>query len=219
MVPEAQRRRVLVFSAIAVAIAIGMAAAVLAVVPRSVSGVANPNSSGIDCMPSGSGTLYMGANVTLAGNDATTVNGTTYWYASFIPGHYELDNSTPGYLNAYDPSSVAFHGVTFVFSPEVDSLLHYGPGAVWNFTNLVFLHAGTACTFTLPVIHVYFTDGSMDGENQVGVYILASGGRVTSGSVEFHDTTNPWFTAHASPRAGISYDAGTGEITLYVSTS
>ena len=55
MIPEVQRRRVLVFSAVAVAIALGMATVVLAVVPRSISGVANPNSSEIDCMPAARG--------------------------------------------------------------------------------------------------------------------------------------------------------------------
>jgi hypothetical protein len=184
------------------------------------------------------------ANVTLAANGTTTINGKTYWYVTFIPV----------FTSFMDEAYINFHNVTFFLSSVVqyeysgrmqgfagfvshnNSSASYGPLpvdyqiSVNDATMLVAkTSSGSPCTYFLPQFTVEWNfpvsqhsswqsyNGASIAFSQIGVNKTNV---IDSEVVSFTPPLpNPWFTQGVDPQAGVSYQANGGEITLYVSTS
>ncbi len=146
----------------------------------------------------------------------TTINGTKYWYVTIVPGSSMSDLSW--YL---------FHGVNFSFSQLAGSVLGSPStkGAQWTITNATMLAGrtggGVSCLCLLPSIGIYFSDGHSEGYNAATIIVGANAtASAATGIITFNEpASNPWFTQHIAPQAGVAYLADGGEITLYVSVS
>ena len=176
------------------------------------------------------------SNVTLAANGTTTINGTTYWYVTFVPV----------FTSYMDEAYVNFHNVTFFLS----SVVQYAYSgrmqgfAVSNGTLLPVDYkislgdatmlvaktsSGSPCTYFLPQFTVQWNfpvsqHDSWQSYNQASMAFSQIGSNKTnfidSEVVSFpYSLPNPWFSQGVNPQAGVSYQANGGEITLYVSTS
>jgi len=149
--------------------------------------------------------------------NTTTINGTTYWYVTIVPG------SSMGYQ-----SWIMFHGVNFSIGQQAGQVLGNKAtrGTQWTIIDATVLtgrtDGGVSCSYLLPSIGITFPDGSSADYN--GAVIAVSSPPTTkenaTGVITFDGpSSNPWFTPHLGPQAGVSYQAYGGEITLYVSVS
>lgn len=207
-----QKRRVVITSAIAVVAALGLAASVTyafgsSLGPGGVTTIVNTSVNSIDCTKISGHQLTLGQQpIQLAENGTVTLGGRTYWYATFIPRY---DGSTV--------STIMFHGVNFTFTvPIAAGVANEG---TWRFTNNTLLitstNGGAYCAYWLPPMKISFVDGASVTYNNETITTTGNGGLI----VFDKPATNPWFTEHLSPQAGVQYQSNGGEITFYVSTS
>jgi hypothetical protein len=181
----------------------------------------------------------MPRNITLSENDTTTINGTTYWYVSFVP-RWTSEQAT---------TDVLFHGVNFSVSAgsvqgetiqnasQFTLVIDGKPIKlalelnVYDETLLTAeTSANTLCTYALPSVTVEWGGPTLNnvGEweyfNQVGTYLNTVPLNKTASLMQENvyyspPSSNPWFTQHIGPQAGVGYQTSSGEITLYVSAS
>lgn len=197
--------------AVSVIAAVGLAASVNYVFASTTSTQTNTSSNNQDCVNPTQPSLILPQFVQLKENGTTTINGTNYWYVNFIP---VFVNGT---------TLVVFHGVTFTFTiPLVDE--NGNPtqplGSEWvvdNFTEITIMQGtdGSRCGYMLPSIKIAFGDGSSVNYNSQTTIVNGN----TAHTIFDKPTSNPWFTPHASPQAGVGYQSIGGSLTLYVSTS
>ena len=168
--------------------------------------VVNEGTTSIDCSNLTGHPLYLGKQpIRLAANGTTSVNGGSYWYATFIP-----------MWNGTSQSTIMFQGVNFTVTTSVP-LGEMKVGETWVMSNITLLttstHGGFYCGYDLPPVEIDFRDGSSAVYNGETVALGANGGTVSFD----RPPSNPWFTSHTAPQAGIEYQQDGGEITLNVS--
>jgi len=212
----------LVLSSVVAAIAaLGLALSVSYAFPASTSSTPQSNVNSINCSPSDHGVLNMTKIVNLTANGTRTINGTIYWYATFVPS-----------WSRFNESSVLFEGVNFsVFSISHALFGLKQPKIAWTISGATVLsvgNAGNLCTFLLPSVGIHFADGKAEYYNLYVVSINYLNSTSAVGNMTFNmespvggpygtPSTNPWFTTHETPRAGVGYQSDGGAITLYVS--
>jgi hypothetical protein len=199
-----QNGRTVLAVAVAVFAALGLAASVnYAFAPTTTQTQTTTPSNYQNC---GNVTMVrLPQSIQLKENGTTTVNGTTYWYVSFIP---EFTGPT---------SVVLFQGVTFTLTvPLLDVNVTGFEQTIENATMMTTIQGtGSACGYNLPSIKIAFSDGTSVGYNSETITVNGNQALI----VLDKPTSNPWFTAHTSPQAGVGYQTSGGEMTLYVSTS
>jgi len=169
--------------------------------------VVNGGADSIDCSNVTGHVLYLGSQpIRLAANGTSSINGSKYWYGTFIP-----------MWNGTNKSTIQFQGVNFTITAP-DPSAEMKMGETWSISNGTLLttstHGGLYCGYYLPPIKIGFEDGSSAVYNGETVTVGANGG-----AIKFdRPSSNPWFTQHTSPLAGVGYRANGGEITLYVSS-
>ena len=196
-------------AAMAVVAALGLAGAVTYGFSSTATATTSVTSStipGIDCTTTSPPMLNLPPNSTLKEDGTTMIGGTSYWYVSFILGNL---------------TTVYFHGVQFAFNTGVFELPKT-PGyqiSGGNVTSLITKYwpstGSPGCLYFLPQITVAFPDGSSVVYNKETVTLTAVGANITYDK----PSSNPWFTPHTSPQAGVGYQINGGTMTLYVSTS
>ena len=198
-----QKRQMIIAISVAVIAALGLAATVA--YAFSSTGAGNNttvNLGSIDCTSTNPPMLNLPAGSTLKEDGTTVIGGTTYWYVSFIQGNL---------------TTVNFHGVQFAFNSFVWGNDSLGAQFTIQGTDLTTKTSpnGLYCWATLPQITITFPDGSAVVYNRETVALTAVGANITFDT----PSSNPWFTQHLSPQAGVGYQTDGGEITLYVSTT
>lgn len=203
-----QKKQMVFAIAIAVMAALGLAVTVTFGFSSTVSTTTNTTNTSSDCTHTNPPMLSLPPNSTLKEEGTTVIGGTTYSYVSFIEGN----------LN-----TVNFHGVTFAFN---DFLLPSPPqGGYVSIVNATMLRETKTtnssgfgglggCMGFLPQITITFGDGSSVVYNRATVTVTA----VSANETFDKPSSNPWFTQHTAPQAGVAYQTNGGEITLYVST-
>jgi hypothetical protein len=197
--------------AVSVIAAVGLAASVNYAFALASSTQTSTSSNNQACENMTQPSLILPEVVQLKENGTTSINGTTYWYVSFIP---VFVNGT---------TLVIFHGVTFTFSiPLVDRNGNptQSVGSEWvvdNFTEITIAQYadGSRCGYMLPSVKIAFGDGSSANYNTETTIVNGN----TAHTIFDKPTSNPWFTPHTSPQAGVGYQSLGGSLTLYVSTS
>ncbi len=231
--PDLRNRRVVVYSAVAVAVAIALTVAVSLAFPSPnlTTTLGGSESFAPGFCPSNSNWLSEPTPVgTLAPNGTVTVDGTTYWYATFVPTEESLAGET-----------YHFEGVNFTEQSASSAIL---TGIQqWSVTNATVLEApidgGRSCSFYLPSFGISFSDGSEYFLNSYVADLSGAAPNATlavapspgsaidlnaaapNATLTFQNppTSDPWFTPQTAPRAGVGYEADGGALTLYVSTS
>lgn len=168
--------------------------------------VVGGGASSLDCFNVSGRPLYLGDHpIQLAADGTSSINGTEYWYATFVPT-----------WNGTDQATILFQGVSFTMTAP-DSMAEMKVGQSWSMTNTTFLVTLTQgaghCGYELPPIKVSFGDGSSANYNTETVAVGANGGTINFDK----PSSNPWLTQHTSPQAGVGYQTDGGQITLYVS--
>ena len=202
MMFNTQKRQMVLAISVAVIAAIGLAVSVTYAfsIPRGPT----INLGSIDCTKTNPPMLNLPAGSTLREDGTEVINGTTFWYVSFIQGNL---------------TTVYFHGVQFAFNEVAYDSINSSIGAQITSKEVDLTTkvspTGIYCGYTLPQITITFPSGSVVVYNKETVAITALGANIT------YDTpsSNPWFTQHISPQAGVGYQTNGGKITLYVSTS
>ena len=191
--------------AVSVIAAIGLAASVNYAFALATSTQTATNSNYQDCTKTNPPMLRLSEFNQLKENGTTTINGTTYWYVSFIP---EVPNLT---------SVIVFHGVTFTLNvPMVNTNIEGFGMTVENGTFLTTIQGDNGrCGYLLPSIKIAFGDGMSVNYNSETITVNGNSALI----VLDKPTSNPWFTPHTSPQAGVGYQSIGGLLTLYVSTS
>ncbi len=136
-------------------------------------------------------------------NGTTTINGTTYWYVSFIPNHG---------VSLYD-TVIIFHGVTFTLTEPFATTAV--PGYETVIPNMTLWPGGG---YLLPTIKIAFGGGTSTVYNDATITVKGNVYTI----IFDKPTSNPWFSEHTAPQAGIGYGPLAGQMTpmtLYVSTS
>jgi len=140
-------------------------------------------------------------------NGTTTINATTYWYVSFEP--FALSSGL------FDGGVIAFHGVTFTFTaPLIRTNITRFQLTVVNET-----FVGGSSGYLLPSVKITFGDGMSTFYNS---QTIAMNGNSSAVITMDRPTSNPWFTEHAAPQAGVGYGPDNGQMTrmtLHVSTT
>lgn len=206
-----QRRRVVATSTVAVVVALALAASVTYAFgsnlgPGGTTTIVNTQVNSIDCTKVSGHQLTLGQQpIPLSENGTATLGGRTYWYATFIPRYDGSPNST-----------IMFHGVNFTFTMPI------APGVAeqghWIFLNQTVMitssSGGDYCAYWLPPVVISFGDGASVAYNSETITSTGTGGIIAWDK----PTSNPWFSDHLSPQAGLQYQSSGGEITLYVSS-
>lgn len=209
MESDRQKRKMVVASVLAVVAALGLAASVSLTFASSSSQTQTTNTPNlIDCTSTNPPILNLPPTGQLKENGTTKINGVTYWYVTFIPGWSKANVST-----------VTFHGVTFMLTvPLIEPPKTQGEFALTfqNATELMLKASGSlSCSQELPPIQITFADGLSVAYNHETVIIGANSAVITFDK----PSSNPWFTGHLAPQAGVGYQVNSGEVTLYVSTN
>lgn len=204
MMLSSQKRQTILAVSLAVITALGLAATVTYAVPSAGSSTSSSTTylGSIDCTKTNPPMLNLPAGSTLNADGTTMIGGTSYWYVSFIQGNL---------------TTVDFHGVLFTFNGFVWGNASLGAQFNIKGTDLTTKTSpnGLYCGTTLPQITITFPDGTVAVYNKETVTLTAVGANITFDT----PSSNPWFTQHTSPQAGIGYQTDGGEITLYVSTT
>jgi hypothetical protein len=194
-----------IYSAAAVAVAIGLAISITFAFP---SPAAPDRFSSGSCPSTGLPKSGPFPTSTLTPNGTVTVNDTTYWYVTIIP-----NTSLTG-------ESFRFQGVNFSMGSASSDILV--SGVKWTTSNatvlLTLVNGNPSCWFFLPWFGISFSDGTTVVYNSYTASVNAGG---TQGNLTFNNApaSNPWFTQHTGPQAGVGYQTDGGEITLYVSVT
>jgi hypothetical protein len=203
-----QNRQMVVAVTLAVVAALGIAATVTYGFSSATSSTAGTTSNtipSIDCTSTKPPMLNVSPNSTLKEDGTTEIGGTSYWYVSFIQGNL---------------TTVYFHGVQFAFNDFMGSTfpgVSVGSQISIDATLLTTKTSpsGLYCASFLPQITITFPDGSSVVYNKETVSLTPVGANITFAK----PASNPWFTQHISPQAGLAYQTNGGQITLYVSVS
>jgi len=195
-----------------------------------------------ECLSDVPHVLNLPRNVTLTENGTISIGNTTYWYVSFVPRWTSfIDYSIVSFhsvdfsLSAVEQyelsgSSTAFEGFVNGTVVPVDFRYSvYGATVLTARTN-----SNLRCPYTLPQIAVEwggaftspptFSPSSWETFNKAVIETynihINQTTAVDQENIYFSPpSSNPWFTQHLSPQAGVGYQTDGGEITLYVSTS
>ena len=199
------RREIVAAVAVAVIAALGLAASV-SYGFSSASTKTSTTIPGIDCTKTNPPMLNLPAGSVLKEDGTSVINGAPYWYVSFIQGNL---------------TTVNFHGVQFAFNSGIGvPRLPNSTGSQIEFSNATLLtgpHSpgSPTCGGFLPQITITFPDGSSVVYNKETITLTAIGANITWAK----PLSNPWFTPHVSPQAGVAFQTDGEEITLYVSAS
>jgi hypothetical protein len=209
MESDRQKRKMVLASVLAAVAAIGLAASVSLTFASTPNQTQTTNTTNyIDCTSTNPPILNLPQTGQLKENGTTKINGVTYWYVTFIPGWSKANVSI-----------VTFHGVTFTLTvPLIEPPKTQGEFSLTfeNATELILKASGSLyCSQELPPIQITFADGLSVAYNRETVIIGANSAVITFDK----PSSNPWFTQHTAPQAGVGYQVNGGEITLYVSTS
>jgi hypothetical protein len=158
--------------------------------------------------------LNLPSNGTLKEDGTTIIGGTEYWYVSFVMGNL---------------TSVNFQGVNFAFNSSQGPITMGASITIYNFTQLTVSAVqynttrsgpqGCGLGYPLPQITITFKDGSSVVYNRFSYSITKTSSLTIINGTFDKPTSNPWFTQHVSPQAGIAYQVNGGQITLYVGKS
>lgn len=213
----------MIYSVAAVAVAIGLAISITLAFPPAAQ--APKRFSSGSCPSTGLPLDILPPVSVLKPNGTVTINGTTYWYVTFIP---DVSLTSEGFR---------FQGVNFSMGSASSDILV--SGARWTLTNdtvlTTLVNGRPSCWFFLPWVGISFSDGSSVEYNTYTASVgVGPGNNQTTYNLTFdRPTSNPWFTQpfwfntqqnltlrlHTDPQAGVGYQTDGGEITLYVSTS
>ena len=211
------------------------------VVPNNETGKV-PGPGMPECLSEVPHVLNLPRNITLTENGTVSIAGMTYWYVGFVPRWMSLtDYSIVSFhgvdfslsaVEQYDTSgsSTAFEG--FINGTVVPVDFRY------NVYGATVLTARTStnlpCSYTLPQVAVEwggaftspptFSPSSWETFNKAvietyDIHINQTTALDQENIYFSPPSSNPWFTQHLSPQAGVGYQTDGGEITLYVSTS
>jgi len=200
MMFNTQKRQMILAISVAVIAALGLAVSVTYAfsIPRG----STINLGSIDCTKTNPPMLNLPAGSTLKEDGTEVVNGTTFWYVSFIQGNL---------------TTVYFHGVQFAFNEIASDSINSTIGAQITSKEVDLTTkttpSGLYCGYTLPQITITFPNGSVVVYNKETVAITALGANIVFDT----PSSNPWFTQHISPQAGVGYQTNGGEIPLCVS--
>jgi len=200
---DSQKRQMVLAVTIAVIAALGLAVSVSYGFSSTGTTTTSTTISN-NCTLTNPPMLSLPPNSTLKENGTISIGGTTYWYVTFIKGNL---------------TTVNFHGVQFSFNAGFVQPPFAGSEVQVNNATRLSTSGNSnslgGCGSFLPQVTLTFHDGSSVVYNKEIVTITAIGANVTYAK----PISNPWFTQHTSPQAGVGYQTNGGEMTLYVSTS